>query len=53
MAVWYVIGELGSLAEHTATAELNAYIRLEAGKHELTAEEIAAATANTAPIPNA
>ena len=45
MAVWYVIGELGSLAEHTAPAELNANIRLEPGKHELTAEEIAAAKA--------
>ena len=44
MAVWYVIGELGSLAEHTAPAELNANIRLEPGKHELTAEEIAAAS---------
>ena len=41
MAVWYVIGELGSLAE------LNANIRLEPGKHELTAEEIAAAKADT------
>ncbi len=44
MAVWYVIGELGSLAEHVAPAELNANIRLEPGKHELTAEEIAAAS---------
>lgn len=52
MAVWYVIGELGSLAEHTAPAELNANIRLEPGKHELTAEEIAAAKANTAAIAN-
>ena len=34
MAVWYVIGELGSLAEHAAPAELNANIRLEPGKHE-------------------
>ena len=48
MAVWYVIGELGSLAEHTAPAELNANIRLEPGKHELTAEEIAAAKAHAA-----
>ena len=47
MAVWYVIGELGSLAEHTAPAELNANIRLEPGKHELTAEEIAAASCAT------
>ena len=30
----------GSLAEHAALAELNANIRLEPGKHELTAEEI-------------
>ena len=52
MAVWYVIGELGSLAEHAAPAELNADIRLEPGKHELTAEEIAAAKANTAAIAN-
>ena len=52
MTVWYVIGELGSLAEHTAPAELNANIRLEPGKHELTAEEIAAAKANTAAIAN-
>ena len=44
MAVWYVIGELAVLAEHTAPAELNANIRLEPGKHELTAEEIAAAS---------
>ena len=41
MTVWYVIGELGSLAEHAVPAELNANIRLEPGKHELTAEEIA------------
>lgn len=34
----------GSLAEHAALAELNANIRLEPGKHELTAEEIAAAS---------
>ena len=52
MAVWYVIGELGSLAKHAAPAELNADIRLEPGKHELTAEEIAAAKANTAAIAN-
>lgn len=52
MAVWYVIGELGSLAEHAAPAELNADIRLEPGKHELTAEEIAAAKADTAAIAN-
>ena len=52
MAVWYVIGELGSLAEHAAPAELNANIRLEPGKHELTAEEIAAAKANTVAIAN-
>lgn len=44
MAVWYVIEELGSLAEYAAPAELNANIRLEPGKHELTAEEIAAAS---------
>ena len=44
MTVWYVIGELGSLAEHAVPAELNANIRLEPGKHELTAEEIAAAS---------
>ena len=42
----------GSLAEHAALAELNANIRLEPGKHELTAEEIAAAKANTAAIAN-
>ncbi len=29
----------GSLAEHVVPAELNANIRLEPGKHELTAEE--------------
>lgn len=52
MAVWYVIEELGSLAEYAAPAELNADIRLEPGKHELTAEEIAAAKANTAAIAN-
>ena len=52
MAVWYVIGELGSLAEYAAPAELNADIRLEPGKHELTAEEIAAAKANTVAIAN-
>ena len=52
MAVWYVIGELDSLAEHAAPAELNADIRLEPGKHELTAEEIAAAKADTAAIAN-
>ena len=52
MAVWYVIGELGSLAEHAVPAELNANIRLEPGKHELTAEEIAAAKADTAAIAN-
>ena len=34
----------GSLAEHVVPAELNANIRLEPGKHELTAEEIAAAS---------
>ena len=39
-----------SLAEHVVPAELNANIRLEPGKHELTAEEIAAAKANTAAI---
>ena len=42
----------GSLAEHAALAELNANIRLEPGKHELTAEEIAAAKANTVAIAN-
>ena len=42
----------GSLAEHAALAELNANIRLEPGKHELTAEEIAAAKADTAAIAN-
>ena len=52
MTVWYVIGELGSLAEHAVPAELNANIRLEPGKHELTAEEIAAAKADTAAIAN-
>ena len=52
MAVWYVIEELGSLAEYAAPAELNADIRREPGKHELTAEEIAAAKANTAAIAN-
>ena len=41
-----------SLAEHVVPAELNANIRLEPGKHELTAEEIAAAKANTAAIAN-
>ena len=41
-----------SLAEHVVPAELNADIRLEPGKHELTAEEIAAAKANTAAIAN-
>ena len=42
----------GSLAEHVVPAELNANIRLEPGKHELTAEEIAAAKADTAAIAN-
>ena len=41
-----------SLAEHVVPAELNANIRLEPGKHELTAEEIAAAKADTAAIAN-
>lgn len=36
-----------SLAEHVVPAELNANIRLEPGKHELTAEEIAAARCAT------
>ena len=36
-----------SLAEHVVPAELNANIRLEPGKHELTAEEIAAASCAT------
>ena len=44
--------EASSLAEHVVPAELNADIRLEPGKHELTAEEIAAAKANTAAIAN-
>ena len=44
--------EASSLAEHVVPAELNADIRLEPGKHELTAEEIAAAKADTAAIAN-
>ena len=41
-----------SLAEHVVPAELNANIRLEPGKHELTAEETAAAKADTAATAN-
>ena len=48
----YTVG-VATLEEANAVpAELNANIRLEPGKHELTAEEIAAAKANTAAIAN-
>ena len=48
----YTVG-VATLEETNAVpAELNANIRLEPGKHELTAEEIAAAKANTAAIAN-
>ena len=48
----YTVG-VATLEEANAVpAELNANIRLEPGKHELTAEEIAAAKADTAAIAN-
>ena len=46
----HIVGEVTLDETNVAPAELNANIRLEPGKHELTAEEIAAAKANTAAI---
>ena len=48
----YTVGVATLEETNAAPAELNANIRLEPGKHELTAEEIAAAKANTAAIAN-
>ena len=43
----HIVGEVTLDETNAAPAELNANIRLEPGKHELTAEEIAAAKADT------
>ena len=43
----YTVGVATLEEANAAPAELNANIRLEPGKHELTAEEIAAAKADT------
>ena len=48
----YTVGEATLEDTNTALAEMGADIHLEPGKHELTAEEIAAAKANTAAIAN-
>ena len=48
----YTVGVATLDETNVAPAELNANIRLEPGKHELTAEEIAAAKADTAAIAN-
>ena len=48
----HIVGEVTLDETNVAPAELNADIRLESGKHELTAEEIAAAKADTAAIAN-
>ena len=43
----HTVGEVTLEETNAAPAELNANIRLEPGKHELTAEEIAAASCAT------
>ena len=48
----YTVGVATLEETNAAPAELNADIRLEPGKHELTAEEIAAAKTNAAAIAN-